>query len=229
MELTRTLFTVVCSMLMITACSDSHSDDWGYDAYTNTVSGNTRSASLGTDNIPVNLKDLSKLPEWIQTRLKGKAEKDLVMAHFKIFQGKFKGETIYFFDDLLSSCIDCNYYHHDGRQIEAEEWENQNNVTFLNASDWTCIYSALPFVKGITGIFHYDPNEETRNHYVENNLTRYYVWGYLNTSELKKYDGKQVLLSGFSAGNINEAINDIADFPAGTTCYGIEATYINIK
>ena len=233
MKSIRIILSLVCSMTLMAACSNSDADDWNKDVSdaddwskdmsVKAESGVTRTA-FGTDDIPVRLVDITELPEWMQKGVQGWSERDALLGRYKIFQGKLKGETIYYFDDILSSCIGCLYYHDDGRQIEYDEWEKQDGVIYLDATDWTCIYSAAPLLTGLTGTLHYDPNRENRNDYMENGQKRYYIWGYLNTDDLKKYDGKHVVLSGFMYGDITQVINDC---PSGVTCYGIEATYIN--
>lgn len=223
MKSIRNILSLVCGVVLMAACSNSDADDWNNEILVKAESGVTRTA-FGTDDIPVKLVDITELPEWMQKGVQGWSERDALLGRYKIFQGKLKGETIYYFDDILSSCIGCLYYHNDGRQIEYNEWEQQDGVTYLNATDWTCIYSAAPLLTGLTGILRYDPNRENRNDYMESGQHRYYIWGYLNTDDLKKYDGKHVVLSGFMYGDITQVINDC---PSGVTCYGIEATYIN--
>ena len=166
MKSIRNVLSLVCGVVLMAACSNSDADDWSKDMLVTAESGVTRTA-FGTEDIPVKLVDITELPEWMQKGVQGWSERDALLGRYKIFQGKLKGETIYYFDDILSSCIGCLYYHDDGRQIEYDEWEQQDGVIYLDATDWTCIYSAAPLLTGLTGTLHYDPNRENRNRFCE--------------------------------------------------------------
>ena len=74
----------------------------------------------------------------------------------------------------------------------------------------------------MTGTLRYDPSEN-RDSYIENDDERYYIWGYLNDSDLSKLDGKQVMLSGFVDSDLTDIVEDC---PANVRCYGIDATYL---
>lgn len=231
MNQARNILYLILGVVLMTACSSNDSDDWGWDSgvfslesqegtLVETESGYTR-AAFGNEDIPVMLMDISNLPQWMTMR---EVWNENQIIGLKIFQGHLKGETVYYIDNLLSSCILSNYFHHDGRQFDGGEWEEKDGISSLDITDWICIYSSCPLIKGITGVFHYDANEETRNHYVEDNHQRYYVWGYLNNSELRQYNGKPVVMSGFLQGEIT---NIITGCPSGLTCYGLDATYID--
>ena len=77
------------------------------------------------------------------------------------------------------------------------------------------------------GVLHHDPTEN-RDSYVDCGEERYYIWGGMNDSDLQKYDGKHVIMSGFLWGDITRFIINLPSgvYPSGVACYGIEATYI---
>lgn len=210
MKLTKSIIAVVSGLLMMTACSKSDPIDNGNKS----EYGFTRSPH-NQDIIPVNLINLSELPQWLREKTEGWTEKDRKLAGYKIYRGKYNCEMIYYIDNLLSSWI--GFYCADGSIFMDGDW---NSVT-----DWECIYSELPFIQALTGILHFDPNTETWDHYVESDNKRYYIWGWLSTDELSKYNGKFVQLGGFSWGDIT---NVKTDCPSGITCYGIDATYIRM-
>ncbi|MBO4827295.1 MAG: hypothetical protein J5506_08700 [Prevotella sp.] len=231
-----TILIVVLGMTMFAACSSSIDsiDNGEWDESGLSHNGDSHdygftSLAFVHDLIPVELKDFSELPGFLQKGISSWDEREVAIGRFKIFEGKCHGESIYYFDNLFSSCIGCRFYHEDGRQLKKEEWITEDGVVSYDIfSDWKCIYSADPFVKGITGVFRYDPDQERRGHYVEANNKYYFIWGYLNTENLKKYDGKFVQIGGFSGGDITQALQGDESIPSGITCYGIETTYIRI-
>ncbi len=134
---------------------------------------------------------------------------------------RLKPETVYIFD-MLSSCMNCEFYYEDGSTVPERELYNVRN--------WTCVYSVTPYVEGLTGTLHYIPQspyvqtaQDARDHYIEIGSARYYIWGIHNSNKLKKFDGKTVTFGGFNYGDIT---SDVTDAPPGVTCYGFEATYI---
>ena len=218
MKQRRTFLTFVLVMTMMAACSNPI-DETEEVVYNN---GFTRTILFEGD-ISINLKNLSDLPEWLQEDVK-RWEKDAFLASYRVFEGKWHGETVYYIENMLSSCIGCQFHHRDGRQFDDNEWKTEDSViSFAAFTNWTCIYSVAPFVKGVTGILHYDSN---RSNYVEDDHKRYYIWGYLNTDALQKYDGQFVVLSGFLNGDLTEIIKD---GPAGTASYGLNVTYIRVS
>lgn len=227
MGLVRNFFSIVLGVMLMTACSNSDSNDWesGDSNWDFEFLEDAESGYLDGfgQKIPIMLVSSSELPDWLRPSAESWGETEILLARVRVLQGKWDDETIYYINNDLSSCIGCQYYHHDGRQFDTEDWEKIDySQDFF--TDWRCIYSAAPLVRGIVGTLHYDSNEETRSHYVAGNHKRYYIWGSLNTTELQQYDGQIVVISGFSEGDITEVVDNC---PSGTTCYGLEATYID--
>ena len=217
------IFGMVFMMMGIYSCSSNESVD---DLLTRSTQENAESGyTWGTwigKNIPVDLVPISELPDWIRPSIEKGKEVEMMISNYKIFEGKWKGEKVYYINNDFSSCIGCLYYHQDGRQFEPDDW-GEDGISYADFSDWRCIWSAAPLIKGMTGILRYDPTED-RSSYVDNGGERYYIWGNMNTSELQPYDGKRVVMSGFSHGDITFVVKDC---PSGTACYGIEATYLS--
>lgn len=214
-KLKSSIFSVFCYLMLIASCSSDSIDngDLGESGYTRSL--------WSQDVIPVELKSFSELPKWLREKTEHMDEKDRKLARYKIFQGKHHDETIYYIDNMLSSFL--GFYHQDGRVFDTDDYKEFDGVvSFSLFTDWICIYSENPLVKGLKGIFHFVPNEDSYDSYVENGNKRYYVWGYLNDSNLQIYDGKHVVLGGFSTGEFKNknAVDNI--------CYGIEATYIRL-
>ena len=205
----RNILCAVCGLLLLTACSDSDSNDWVESAMAE--SGYTRS-DFSKAEIPVLLVSVSELPQWLRQEIDYWTEIGKVPPGYKIFQGKWKGETIYYTKNVVSSYI--GFYRQDGKMLSIDNWSE--------TTDWRCVYSATPLRTGMTGTLHYDPTEN-RDSYIENVEECYYIWGYLNDSNLSKLDGKQVTLSGFVDSDLTDIVEDC---PANVRCYGIDATYL---
>lgn len=226
MKLTKGILSAIMGLMLLSSCSSSN--DAVENGDRNTY-GYTRS-DYYDGMIPVELKNISDLPDWMQTQVKKWSERDAIVGRFKIFEGKWYGETIYFFDNMLSSCIGCLFYHHDGRGFDSADWDRVNGrISWDDFTDWKCIYSAAPFISAITGTMHFDPDRSKRDDYVANDNKRYYLWGLFKPNDLEKYNGKTVQIGGFSFGDITEIIKDTDNnLPEGITCYGIENTYIRV-
>ena len=224
MKLIRNILYVVCSLVLLTACSSNDEDGVTGPADDGFTSGTWIGGSL-----PIALVPDSELPEWMRSLLDRLYEGAM---YIKVFQGKWRGETVYYFNNEASSCIACLFYHHDGTPFGDMEWGRQGLST-AEFYDWRCIWSAAPMKRGIIGVLHYDPTEN-RDSYVDCGQERYYIWGGLNDSDLQKYDGKHVIMSGFLWGDITRFIMKYplpsgvlpGAYPSGVACYGIDATNI---
>ena len=218
MKPVRNILYIVCSLLLLTVCSCNDEDGVTGSADDGFTSGTWIGGSL-----PIALVPDSELPEWMRSLLDRLYEGAM---YIKVFQGKWRGETVYYFNNEASSCIACLFYHHDGTPFGDMEWGRQGLST-AEFYDWRCIWSAAPMKRGIIGVLHYDPTEN-RDSYVDCGQERYYIWGGLNDSDLQKYDGKHVIMSGFLWGDITKFIINLPSgvYPSGVACYGIEATYI---
>ena len=218
MKPVRNILYIVCSLVLLTVCSCNDEDGVTGPADDGFTSGTWIGGSL-----PIALVPDSELPEWIRSLLDRLYEGAM---YIKVFQGKWRGETVYYFNNEASSCIACLFYHHDGTPFGDMEWGRQGLSTG-EFYDWRCIWSAAPMKRGIIGVLHYDPTEN-RDSYVDCSQERYYIWGGMNDSDLQKYDGKHVIMSGFLWGDITKFIVNLPSgvYPSGIACYGIEATYI---
>jgi hypothetical protein len=221
MKQVRNILYIVCCLVLLTACSSNDED--GIMSLSD--DGLTSGDWIG-DDIPIALVSVSDLPEWMHSVVDRMEERERIIANYKIFQGKWESETVYYFNNNTSSCIASLFYHHDGTPFGDVEW-GRKGLSTADFSDWRCIWSAAPLKKGITGILHYDPTEN-RDSYVDCSQERYYIWGGMNDSDLQKYDGKHVIMSGFLWGDITKFIVNLPSgvYPSGVACYGIEATYI---
>ena len=221
----KVIVILTWATMLLTACSNSDSTPWDAEIdWDVEESGYTYCFPL-RDNIPVTIMDIADMPDWIQESLGAWDGSQSVIYNTQLFQGKWKGETVYFWYNKLITDLGRCFYHHDGRQIGLEEYSSLDDpYHYGEFSDWRCIFSAAPLKKGLVGTFHYD-SSGGGNNYLESSHYRFYTWGYLNTNDLQKYDGKYVTLSGFLYSDITDIINDC---PAGITCYGIEATLIKV-
>lgn len=211
---------VCCLVLLVCSCNDedgimSLSDD-----------GLTFGSWIG-GGIPIALVSVSDLPERLRHDIEyGMEKRQMFLVSYKIFQGKWRDEVVYYVNNVASSCIGCLFYHHDSTPFGDAEW-GEKGLSTDEFSDWRCIWSAAPLKKGITGILHYDPTEN-RDSYVDCGQERYYIWGGMNDSDLQGYDGKRVIMSGFLWGSINSFMMEQPSgvYPIGVACYGIEVTYL---
>jgi hypothetical protein len=85
--------------------------------------------------------DTEVFPEWLSIEI-GEIEtihsKDASIVHVRIFKGEWKGKTVYFVQNTLNSCLLCDVYFGDGKQID---WSAENFADFDAASkNWQVIY-----------------------------------------------------------------------------------------
>ena len=215
MKTKKVIFMLAWSLILLMACSNDDDDL----PVASAACGRTGSLWIGSD-IPVQLVEAADLPSWLQVKV-GEWGEQADARHLKVFQGSLHGSTVYYLDDAYSSCPGCQFFHQDGRQVEFPTTAPEV-LSLSQFTDWRCIYSTMPLKTGLSGVLHYaTAASET---YIESGQNRYYVWGYLNTPQLERLDGKRVSFAGFLDADITSLITDRL---AGGTCYGLDATLIN--
>lgn len=207
---------MIVGLTLFVGCSSDDDPEWS-----NAENGYIHAYGIDED-VAVNLVPTNQLPAWLIEHINKKLEFRPVNDWDKVYKGTLNGKTVYYIFDMLSSCMNCEFYYEDGSTVPERELYNVRN--------WTCVYSVTPYVEGLTGTLHYIPQspyvqtaQDARDHYIEIGSARYYIWGIHNSNKLKKFDGKTVTFGGFNYGDIT---SDVTDAPPGVTCYGFEATYI---
>ena len=85
--------------------------------------------------------DTETFPEWLLVKIdeiETINSKDVYIAKVRIFKGKWNRRTVYFVYHNLKSCLLCDVYFEDGKQID---WSTEDSADFSATSkNWQVIY-----------------------------------------------------------------------------------------
>ena len=121
-------FSAIC--FVTTSCSNNS------DEVNDGVLGNTPRLMK---EAPTSLMAKKDLPDWLAEKVTN-LEKDVPpMSVYKVYQCKWKSQTVYNIYNNFSSCILCDTYYADGSRIE---WEKAADAEDFcdKSTDWKCIY-----------------------------------------------------------------------------------------
>ena len=106
----------------------------------------TVSCSNDIDDVPeltkqstISLMAKKDMPDWLAEKIT-ELEKDApLLALYKVYQCKWKSQTVYYIYYNFASCAMCNTYYADGSKID---WENTADPDDFhkNSTNWKCIY-----------------------------------------------------------------------------------------
>ena len=80
------------------------------------------------------------LPDWLVEKINKMETEQIPLSQYKIYQGIWKSQTIYYIYDYFASCMYCSVYTYDGHNIN---WvtEGYDFKDFAkNSKEWKCIY-----------------------------------------------------------------------------------------
>ena len=92
------------------------------------------------NNTSVEVIEKESLPDWLVEKI-NKMETDRIpLSQYKVYQGVWKSQTIYYIYDYFSSCVYCDVYTHDGLHVNWESEEYDFKDFAKNSKEWKCIY-----------------------------------------------------------------------------------------
>lgn len=87
-------------------------------------------------NAPEKISEKENLPVWLSELIDRLGVDDMVEV--VVYQGKWKGEIVYYVSDTYSSCLTCNTFKTDGERFD---WSKIDSADFWkSATDWNIIY-----------------------------------------------------------------------------------------
>lgn len=87
-------------------------------------------------NAPIQIIEKGDLPKWLSDLIDGLKPDN--MRTVAVYQGKWKGEDVYYVHDDFFSSIGLAIFRSDGKHIDGSE--NDSNEFWKSATDWKCIY-----------------------------------------------------------------------------------------
>ena len=90
-------------------------------------------------NIPQETVQKTDMPTWLSKKVQDIEENLKPLAQYKVYQGVWKDNTIYYIWGLFSSCYFGETYDQQGNHID---WEKNDFKDFdANSHDWKVIYT----------------------------------------------------------------------------------------
>lgn len=87
-------------------------------------------------NAPIEIIEKGDLPTWLSDLIDGLKPDN--MRTVAVYQGKWKGEDVYYVHDDFFSSTGLATFRSDGKHID---WsENDSNEFWKSSKDWKCIY-----------------------------------------------------------------------------------------
>ena len=102
--------------------------------------------------------DTQTFPEWLLVKI-GEIEtihsKDTSIVYIQIFKGEWKENAVYFIHHNLTSCLLCDVYFEDGKQID---WSTEDISDFdATSKNWQVIYEFGE--RPVNGLFAYSQTD----------------------------------------------------------------------
>ena len=124
------LLTVLTALLCcVNGCSNDSNESTAESFVENPVIGRVAKRTINQGD----------LPEWLGTKVQQWDSSTYKSIVPYVFKGEWNGETIYFIYSPLYSCIFCEVYYADGRNVD---WEESDFENFQKSThNWYCIYT----------------------------------------------------------------------------------------
>lgn len=129
----KQLFLACLFAGMLVSCSSDDDNGGGVD----TSILEKEPSLLGKSSMDLMSKE--NMPVWLAKKITDLEKNAPSMAIYKIYQCKWRAQTIYFINDFFASCALCEVYYADGKKVE---WNNVEDVMDFdnNSTEWKCIY-----------------------------------------------------------------------------------------
>ena len=125
------LFTITC--FCVTSCKSD--DNNGEQQITKSLS----QAPHALEGAKIELVVKGDMPNWLVEKVNFMETNIVPSAEYKVYQCTWRSHTIYYVYDLFASCMMCETYYEDGKNVS---WERSADVEDFdkNSTDWKCIY-----------------------------------------------------------------------------------------
>ena len=106
----------------------------------------TMSCSNDNDEVPFLMKQSTTslmakmdMPNWLAEKVSDLEKDAPPLALYKVYQCKWKSQTIYHIYYNFASCAMCNTFYADGTKIDWEKKADPDDFS-KSSTDWKCIY-----------------------------------------------------------------------------------------
>lgn len=95
---------------------------------------------------PNKIVEKGSMPEWLVVKINQLETSLKPLAQYRIYEGVWKSQPIFYIYDYFASCMYCSVYTYDGHNINWETGEYDFKDFAKNSKDWKCIYIIGPSV-----------------------------------------------------------------------------------